>query len=274
MQAIERNAAIAAAAARLSGISESPRLDAEILMAHAIGTSREAMLLSYGQGPVPAAFAGLIDRRAASEPIAYIIGTRAFWTIELEVNPAVLIPRGDSETLIEAALAHFGEAGPRTVLDLGTGSGALLLAALDQWPQARGVGIDMSSAALTVAARNAERLGMADRARMALGDWAGTGEAYDLVLCNPPYIATGEPLSRDVVGYEPGSALFAGADGLEDYRRLAPLIGGQIAPGGIACIEIGATQAATAGALFAAEGLSVAVRQDLAGHDRCLIVHR
>lgn len=268
-------AALHAAAADLAATSDTPRLDAELLMAHALGVGRDRLLLGGLDGPVPDGFAGLIERRRRREPVAYIVGTRDFWTIELAVAPGVLIPRPDSETLIEAAVEHFrGTVGPRTILDLGTGSGALLLAALSEWPGATGVGIDASGQALEIASRNAERLGLADRARMLRGDWTGTGEAFDLVLCNPPYIADGERLAPDVALYEPGSALFAGLDGLDDYRRIAPLIGVQIAPGGIACIEIGSTQGRAAAELFVDAGLQVMVRQDLAGRDRCLVVRR
>jgi len=347
--------AIRAAAERLAATSETPRLDAELLMAHALGVTREAMLLAgLGQilppfvssvvegsevgarwakgastslgtnglggldrafavpartpitvrpepvegrapGSAPAerpstslrtngkggalsgseAFDALLARRAAGEPLAYITGTRAFWTIELGVAPGVLIPRPDSETLIEAAVAHFaGTPGPRRILDLGTGSGALLLAALAEWPRATGIGIDRSPAALTIARSNAASLGMADRAEIVSGGWSGTGEAFDLVLCNPPYIGTDERLPRDVADHEPHSALFAGADGLDDYRALAPLLPAQIAPGGVACIEIGATQAGPVSALLHAERLVVQIRHDLAGRDRCIVAMR
>lgn len=267
--------ALHAATADLAATSDTPRLDAELLMAHALDVGRDRMLLAGLEGEAPAAFARLVARRRRREPIAYIIGVRDFWTITLAVAPGVLIPRPDSETLIEAAVDHFrGTAGPRTVIDLGTGSGALLLAALSEWPEAHGTGIDASADALAIAAENAARLGLVSRARMRAGGWEGTGEAFDLVLCNPPYIAENEALAPDVLLYEPGSALFAGADGLADYRKIAPVIGRQIAPGGIACIEIGSSQGQSAAALFAAEGLHVALRQDLAGRDRCLLVRR
>ena len=265
--------ALLAATKRLTPASDTPRLDAELLMAQALGVAREALLLSAMDRPVPDGFDTLVARRAAGEPIAYIIGRRDFWTIELEVGPGVLVPRPDTETLIEAALAHFGKAGPKRVLDLGTGSGALLLAALAEWPDAIGLGVDQSEAALAIAERNAQRLGLADRATLRLGDWGkGIAERFDLILCNPPYIEADAALPRDVAEWEPGSALFAGADGLDDYRRLAPVTRGLLAPGGLACFEIGADQGESAAALFRAEGLIVALRGDLAGRDRCLIV--
>lgn len=252
--------------------SPTPRLDAELLMAHALGVARETMLMRHLDDPAPAAFAALVERRVAQEPVAYITGFRDFWTIALRVAPGVLIPRADTETLLEAAVAHFGTRSPRTILDLGTGSGALLLAALDQWPGATGIGVDRSPDALAVAEANARRLGMADRARIVAGGWEGRDGPHELILCNPPYIETGAMLPREVADYEPAGALFAGADGLDDYRALAPLLRAQIAPGGIACIEIGSGQGEAAAALFRAEGLSVAVRPDLAGRDRCLTV--
>ena len=264
-------AAIRAAAARFA-FSPTARLDAELLLAHALGISRERLLLALDDHAVPSGFAALVERRAAHEPVAYLTGKRAFWTIDLHVAPGVLVPRADSETLIAAAVEHFaGRIPPARVLDLGTGSGALLLAALDEWPAAIGVGIDASPDAVRIATANAARLAPG-RAAIGAGGWEGTGEAFDLVLCNPPYIASAEALPDEVKRWEPAGALFAGADGLDDYRLLAPLIGRQIAPGGVACIEIGSTQAESAGALFRAAGLDVAVRRDLAGRDSCLVV--
>jgi release factor glutamine methyltransferase len=266
-------AALAAAAARLAPHSASPRLDAELLMAHALGVEREALLLSHLDGPVPPALAPLLARRLGGEPVAYIVGRRGFWTIELEVGPGALVPRPDSETLIEAAVTHFGTAGPRRILDLGTGPGTLLLAALDQWREARGLGIDRSAAALAYARRNAVRLGLAPRAEFRRGDWAeGVAGRFDLVLCNPPYVESGAALPRDVADWEPHEALFAGPDGLDDYRRLAPLLPSLIGDGGIACVEIGAGQVPAVRALFEAEGLAAEVRRDLAGHARCLVL--
>ncbi len=267
--------ALGAAAARLAAFSETPRLDAELLMAHALGVEREAMLLARLLDPAPPEFDAFLERRIAHEPVAYITGRRAFWTIELEVGPGVLIPRADSETLIEAAVEHFADAGPGRVLDLGTGPGTLLLAALDQWPSATGIGIDASEQALAIAAGNAERLGLAPRAEFRIGDWAARlEERFDLVLCNPPYVEEGADLARQVADWEPAGALFAGADGLDEYRRLAPQVARLLAPGGIACVEVGAGQASAVTGLFTKEGLAARPRNDLAGHIRCIVLGR
>ncbi|WP_431871973.1 peptide chain release factor N(5)-glutamine methyltransferase [Allosphingosinicella sp.] len=265
--------ALSAAVRRLADISDTPRLDAELLMAHALGIGRESLLLSRLDNQGPETFEPLLRRREAGEPVAYITGRRAFWTVELEVGPGVLIPRPDSETLIEAAVDHFGKAGPRTVLDLGTGPGTLLLAALDQWPEARGLGIDRSEKALALAGRNAGRLGLAGRARFRLGDWGeGVEERFDLILCNPPYVEDSAELPGEVSEWEPSEALFAGPEGLDDYRRLAPRIGRLLTEGGIACVEIGAAQATAVTALLEAEGLKATLRQDLGGRPRCLVI--
>ena len=264
--------ALAAAATDLAPISETPRLDAELLMAHALGITREALLLARLDVPEPAAFAPFLARRLRHEPIAYITGTRAFWTIELAVGPGVLVPRADSETLIEAAVAHFHDRAPATILDLGTGPGTLLLAALDQWPEAHGLGIDASPDALTYAARNATALGMTGRAAFRSGHWAaGLTGPFDLILANPPYIGTDEHLPAEVRDHEPDVALFAGPDGLDAYRIIAPQLRVLLAPGGAAILEIGATQALAVAALLDAEGFAVALRHDLGGNPRALV---
>jgi release factor glutamine methyltransferase len=265
--------ALADAAARLAATSPSARLDAELLMAHALETSREALILNRLDDRAPEAFEALVARREDHEPVAYIVGRRAFWTIELEVGPGALVPRADSETLIEAAIERFGAAGPASILDLGTGPGTLLLAALDQWPRARGIGVDRSSEALDYAERNARRLGLKDRAQFRVGDWTEGLEArFDLVLANPPYVAAGAVLAPDVAAFEPAGALYAGADGLDDHVRLAGSLAAVLAPGGFACVEIGAGQEQAARALYAAAGFSVSARPDLAGIARCLVL--
>lgn len=263
--------ALRAATAQLSKISDTARLDAELLMAEALGVSRSDLLLAHMEAEVPDAFTALVARRAAHEPIAYILGRRDFWTIEIGVGPGVLVPRPDSETLIVAAVDHFGATGPTRVLDLGTGPGSLLLAALDQWPGATGLGVDRSARALGFARANAERLGLAARAAFRDGDWGvGLDERFDLILCNPPYVESEASLPPDVALWEPAEALFAGRDGLDDYRRLAPMLSGLLAERGIACVEIGAGQAAAVTALFAGAGLAVRGFSDLGGITRCL----
>ncbi len=260
--------ALAEAAARLAAVSDTARLDAELLMAHALGVERETLLLHRLDDEAPAGFEPLIVRRLAYEPVAYLTGRRAFWTIELAVGHGALVPRPDSETLIEAAIAHFGGRAPRRILDLGTGPGTLLLAALAQWPEATGLGIDASEEALAWARRNA-----IPRAEFRRGDWGdGLEERFDLILCNPPYVEADADLPPDVARHEPASALFAGVDGLDDYRRIAPRLASLLAPSGVVCVEIGAGQLISASALFAAEGFTIESRRDLGGIERCLLL--
>jgi len=261
------------AAKRLAIVSNTPQLDAELLLAHALGVEREQLLLNP-PAEIPDAFEDLIARRERGEPVAYIVGKRAFWTIELEVAPGVLIPRPDTETLMDAAVAHFdGSAGPKRVLDLGTGSGALLLAALDQWPHSSGIGVDRSAEAIAIAQRNADRLGLAERAELRVGNWSeGVDERFDLILCNPPYVAATAELGPGVGEYEPHDALFAGDDGLDAYRALAPIFPRLLGDGGLAAVEIGFGQAASAASLLARDGLSARVARDLAGRSRALLL--
>ncbi|WP_448659792.1 peptide chain release factor N(5)-glutamine methyltransferase [Sphingomonas sp. CJ99] len=266
-------AALAAATMRLAAVSDTPRLDAELLMAHALGVSRSDLLLRHLDAPEPEGFDALIERRLALEPVAYIVGSRDFWTITLSVGPGALIPRGDSETLIEAAVDHFaGTAGPRRVLDLGTGPGTLLLAALAEWPGASGLGVDVSEAALGYARANGERIAPA-RAAWRLGDWTtGLDERFDLILCNPPYIAVDDPDVGDGVrAHEPPGALFAGTDGLAAYRRILPDLPRLLMPGGCAVLEIGWRQGEAVAALAMAAGLAVTLARDLAGRDRAIV---
>jgi release factor glutamine methyltransferase len=259
----------------LSATSDTPRLDAELLMAEALGIDRDRLLLAPpARKIVPPRFAAMLERRRQGEPVAYITGRRAFWDVELHVGPGVLVPRPDSETLIASAIEHFtGTAGPQRILDLGTGPGTLLLAALDIWKGATGIGIDRSRRALSYAAANARRLGLDERADLRTGDWAeGLDESFDLVLCNPPYVRTGEDLGPGVREYEPQEALFAGPDGLDAYRALGPQLPRLIAPGGLAAVEIGHDQAAEAGAILGRPGLKSALANDLAGRPRAVLL--
>ena len=265
--------ALAEATQRLSKVSDSARLDAELLMAEALGIGRDRLLLDPpARKTVPPRFAEMVERRLAGEPVAYITGRRAFWDIELHVGPGVLVPRPDSEVLIASAIEHFsGTAGPSRILDLGTGPGTLLLAALDLWPKATGIGVDNSRQALSYAAANARRLGLEPRADLRLGDWAkGIDERFDLILCNPPYVAEEAGLGRGVSEHEPHEALFAGETGLDAYRAVAPQLKKLMADGGLAMIEIGYDQAEPATAILGRTGCKISLKHDLAGRPRAL----
>lgn len=265
--------ALRAAAERLAASSDTPRLDAELLMAHALGVSRSDLLLRHMRDAAPDGFTALMERRMGHEPVAYIMGHQEFFGLTLRVTPDVLIPRGDSEVLVEAALAARGDA--RTVLDCGTGSGALLLAVLAWLPRANGIGIDRSPAALAVAQGNAAAVGVHGRARFLLGDWTQPGWSqgfapFDLILANPPYVEADAQLAPSVAAHEPAGALFAGPEGLDDYRVLLPQLPGLLAPGGVALVEIGAAQADSVSAIARAAGLAVLLHRDLAGRARVL----
>ena len=268
--------ALREATAALEGVSDTARLDAELLAAHVMGMERMDMLARMADLDAPDEFDAMVARRMADEPVAYITGVQAFWDIELSVTPNVLIPRSDSETLIEAADGYFADRQPKRILDLGTGSGALLLAALSLFPDARGIGIDASEAALEVARGNAQALGFDDRADMQMlswhdADWVDRlNGPFDLILCNPPYIGDAEQLDPMVADHEPHAALFAGADGLSDYRAAIPAIPALLAPGGIALFEIGHEQAQAVSKLAKESGLSAQLHHDLSGKPRCV----
>jgi release factor glutamine methyltransferase len=266
--------ALADAARQLEVNSDTARLDSELLMAEALHIDRDRLILSPPDRQVPKRFWDMIERRKAGEPVAYITGRRAFWNIELHVGPGVLVPRPDSEVLIASAIEHFdGSAGPERILDLGTGPGTLLLAALDIWPRATGVGIDVSRHALSYASANARRLGFEARVQWKLGNWAeGIRENFDLVLCNPPYVAEGADLGPGVREYEPDEALFAGKEGLDAYRILAPDLPKLLQKGGLAAVEIGHEQAKAVTQLLARDGLGARVANDLADRPRAVLL--
>ncbi len=243
-------------------------------MAKALHIDRDRLILDPPSGDVPDRFWQMVERRRAGEPLAYISGRRAFWNIELHVGPGVLIPRPDSEVLIAVALDHFeGTSGPKRILDLGTGPGTLLLAALDLWPGATGLGVDLSRQALSYAASNARRLGLEPRARLKVGNWAqGISQRFDLILCNPPYVATSAELGRGVAEFEPHEALFASEEGLEAYRALGPQLPRLLERGGLAAVEIGHDQAPAVASILERDGLSSRVANDLGARPRALLL--
>ncbi|HTN13354.1 MAG TPA: peptide chain release factor N(5)-glutamine methyltransferase [Sphingomonadaceae bacterium] len=267
--------AIREAAQRLEATSDTARLDAEVLMAHALGVTRSDLLLRHMRDEVPASFAALIERRAGHEPVAYITGHQEFYGRDFLVGPDVLIPRGDSETIVDAALDACPA--PVRVLDCGVGSGALLLSVLAERPGAQGVGIDRSQGALALAAANAQRLGLAARARMEQRDWTQSGWAdelgrFDCILANPPYVESKAELAPSVREFEPSGALFAGPDGLDDYRVLVPQLPKLLSPDGIAVLEIGWSQADAVRQLSEEAGFSAILHKDLAGRPRALLL--
>jgi release factor glutamine methyltransferase len=269
--------ALREAAARLAATSDTARLDAELLMAQALGVSRSDMLLRHTHDAAPAGFTALVERRAACEPVAYILGRHEFFGREFLVAPDVLIPRMDSETTIAAALE--AAPAPRRVLDCGVGSGALLLTVLAESPGAAGVGIDRSAKALMVASANAAQLGLADRARLERRDWDEPGwegdlGLFDLIIANPPYVEDDAPIAPAVREWEPAGALFAGVEGLDAYRVLVPQLPGLLASDGIAVLEIGASQTEQVAAIAAGSEFATELRRDLADRPRALVLRR
>jgi release factor glutamine methyltransferase len=256
---------------------ESAHLDAEILLAESLRISRSDLLLGRAAQEITPEqldlFSAFISRRTQHEPIAYIIGHKEFWSLEFKVGPGALIPRPDSEVLIETALELCGKNPPASILDLGTGPGTLLLSALTEFKKAHGFGIDASDLALTYARDNATRFGLEERAQFHLGNWAQSINAqFDLILCNPPYISTADILMPDVQNFEPSTALFAGSDGMDDYRAIVPDLARLMTPTGIAVFELGHTQAELFSALARENGFQSVFRHDLSGHKRCAIM--
>jgi release factor glutamine methyltransferase len=255
---------------------DSPAIDARLLLEAAAGVSRTDIVADpYRSLDVAASdlLEAYVARRSAREPVSRILGRRGFWKIMLNVSPDVLTPRPDTETIVEGVLSAFDEHRRFSVLDLGVGSGAILLAILAERPLARGLGVDISEEALAVARENAANLGLEARTALLRGDWTeGLGdESFDLVVSNPPYIASEEikTLDPEVRDHEPRIALDGGVDGLAAYRRLAPEIMRVLKPDGVFAVEIGWTQAEAVEAIFQAAGaLDVRTRKDLANRDR------
>jgi len=277
------------AARRLAAAGiENPRLDARVLLDHAKrlfplplregARDRSAIERGRGNADIASLCESLISRRAAREPLAYITGRKEFWSLDFEVGPGVLIPRPETETIIEQALAFFPDcAAPLKVLDLGTGTACLLVAFLKEFPNARGLGIDRSKEARAYALRNVVRHGFAERCEIRGGDWdEAIAGPYDAVLSNPPYIMTADLAALEPeVAYEPVLALDGGPDGLSAYRALGPALARLQSPSGRAFLEIGAGQSNEVGAVLARCGLVVnKVAPDLAGIPRVLLVKR
>lgn len=259
---------------------DTPVADARLLMQSALKMTREEILMN-GDRVVAAndqtALEGLMERRLKHEPVSRILGHRAFWKADFKVTPDTLDPRPDSEAIIVYAMARVKN--PKRILDLGTGTGCLLLSLLMEYPDATGIGIDINAGAASVARENAAALGLSDRATFIHTGWDDfkTDEEFDLIVSNPPYIALSEKpdLAPDVALYDPPEALFAGMDGLMAYRSLSRLVPKWLTSEGLALFEIGYTQKDAVTEILAGAGFDVLeVRPDLAGHDRVVIAKK
>lgn len=257
---------------------DTPELDARYLLEHALTLTRTDFITKSEQ-PVPdqdvAHALALVERRAAREPVGRILGHREFWTIDLALNPDTLEPRPDTETVVEAVLAAVPDRkASLRLIDFGTGTGCILLALLSELPNATGVGVDLSTLAVEAAAGNADRNGLAARARFQTGDWAkGIEERFDIVVSNPPYIPSADiaTLEPEVREHDPLRALDGGPDGLEPYRILAAELPRLLVPGGLVAFEVGQGQAEDVAALLGAQGLGdTAILCDLGGVKRCV----
>ncbi|MGE0611702.1 MAG: peptide chain release factor N(5)-glutamine methyltransferase [Hyphomicrobiales bacterium] len=278
--------AVTTLAARLRGAGVgTPELDARLLVCAALAITHEQLLIDPERMLTredEARLEPLARRREAREPVSRILGVREFRGREFALSDATLDPRPDSETLVEAALELFGDEQPGTILDLGTGTGCLLLALLAAFPGARGLGVDVSGEAVATARANAERLGLAGRARFREGDWLeGIDGRFDLVVSNPPYIPSGDiaGLEPEVARHDPAAALDGGPDGLDAYRRILPGLARVLGPGATALLEIGAGQESAVRAIAREAGLGPDARgtghwRDLGGHVRCVALAR
>lgn len=259
---------------------DSPDLDARLLIAAVLGCD-PAALMARGDDPVGEDAAGrvqvLVAQRLAGKPVARILGRKEFWSLDFALAPETLVPRPDTETVVEAALAAFPDkAAPLRVLDLGIGSGAILAAILSERPRAFGIGVDRAEGAARAARDNLERAGLGGRAAVMVGDWAeALRDGFDLVVSNPPYIPAGEiaSLAAEVRRHDPMLALDGGPDGLAAYRAIARALPCLLVPGGVAVLELGIGQEADVSALLAAAGLSCdgPARRDLGGIPRALV---
>ena len=270
---VERALRHGAATLRDAGI-DSPAREARLLLSHALAQPAEALLRTPSACIDPSRFEALLVRRAAHEPMALILGRQGFWSMEFLVSPATLIPRPDSEAIVEAALALPP---PRQVLDLGTGTGCLLLSVLHERPDAFGVGVDLAPGAARLARTNAENLGLGSRAAFLCGDWAASlNGRFDLVVSNPPYIeaSTIQTLMPEVWRYEPRRALDGGADGLDAYREILLALPALLATDGGAVLELGIGQGPDVAALARSVGFTTRFHPDLAGIERAIVLQR
>ncbi len=257
---------------------DSAELDARILIGTVLGLDLTGLIASAARtltGDEAARLEDYVLRRMAGEPVARILGSKEFWGLPLRLSPATLVPRPDTETVVEAALEilRAGSKGHPRIADLGTGSGAILLALLSELPHAFGAGTDISEAALRTARENAERLGFAQRAAFVACDYAAAlAGPFDLVVTNPPYIRSAEiaALDAEVRDHDPHRALDGGADGLDAYRLIASEAARLLAPGGVLVVEVGRGRSGEVGALLAAAGLTPVgpPKADLAGVHR------
>ncbi|MBN36356.1 MAG: protein-(glutamine-N5) methyltransferase, release factor-specific [Rhodospirillaceae bacterium] len=272
---------LVASAAELAdaGVDE-PRRDAQLLLAHALERDRgwlQAFPETIVEPEAHQCFTTLLECRKRRLPMAQVLCHREFWSLDLKVTGETLTPRPDSETLVETALSLFREReAPRHILDLGTGTGCLLLALLSEWPSAKGVGVDRSAGTLAVARENARACDLESRVSLVEGDWlAGLTGSFDLVVSNPPYIPSGQiaGLEPEVSDHEPRQALDGGADGLSCYRIILSDVAMVLAPGGLVVLEHGERQAPALGALAAEHGFDVLEpARDLAGRLRCAVL--
>ncbi len=263
-----------AAVEQLSSASSTARLDAELLLAACLGRPRSFLIAHGGEALSPGTcerFSRSVERRTRGEPVAYIVGRREFWSLEIEVNAHVLVPRPETERLVEFALEVLPPREGAKVLDLGTGSGAVALAIAHERPAARIIATDVSPEAITLACRNAERLELGNVSFL-VGDWYEPVGAmhFDLIVSNPPYVAANDAaLASAELRAEPRGALVPGANGLEAIECIVAPVQEHLCPGGWLVIEHGANQATVVAALLSKVGLSnIRTLQDLAGHDR------
>jgi release factor glutamine methyltransferase len=275
--ATEVHALLEEGAARLGHIVDDPRREAEVLLGTALGRPR-AWLLAHADERIldceaTDRYEALVTRRAHGEPTAYLLGEKEFWSLALSVGPGVLIPRPETELVVERSLAHLPGDATADVLDLAAGSGAIALALASERPHCRVIGTDLSAAAIAAARTNATRLGLSRRVEFHVGPWFEpvAGRAFDLIASNPPYIADGDPrVEATVRRYEPHAALFAGPSGLEALSRIARGAPQHLKPGGWIVLEHGDLQGVAVRGLLGDAGFAdVATHPDLAGLDRC-----